>query len=555
MKRREENKTFTYTQTPGVVFQPASYRSLQRGIHWIVSALQPTYGPLPRLVALQRSMRGGSPEFLDSGGVIARRIIDLPNADENVGAMYVRGMLYRIHEKVGDGTVTAAILFQSIFDQGLRYIAAGGNPMLLRQRLQKGMDEILEMLSEMNIPAEGQEMLQGIAQSVCYDAELAHMLGEIFDIIGDSGWLEIRSGRGRGLDREYVEGSYWSSGLHSRDMITDPKRLIAQLEDATILISNLQIEDPQLLAPVLGMAVQQKAGSMVIMARSISGPALGLLAMNQAAQKLRTIVVKTPGVGSTDQSDNMDDIAALTGGRPIIQEAGETLESVEAHDLGGGRRIWADQNYLGIIGGKGDPRKLRAHIAALRKAMEAADTPEIRQKLRERIGRLMGGSAVLWVGGHTESDMNMRKELAERTSEALRGAVRQGVLAGGGITLLECRRRLDQKQASLNDPEERVAYKILSKALEAPFYALMTNAGYTPGAILVEVERAGTGYGFDLLNRQITDMRQAGVYDVSTAVTEAVYGAVSSAALALTIDTLIHRRKPPVSTHPDEQGR
>ena len=541
----------TTSQTQRVVLQPATYRRIQKGVNQIVQAVRPTLGPLPRLVAIDKATPGKTPELLDDGGVIARRIIQLSNRDEDMGAMFVRQLLWNLHEKVGDGTATAAVLFQSVYDQGIRYIVAGGNPMRLRHHLESGMRVILDELEGMAVHLEGKKNLAQIAESICYDPPLAKMLGEVFDIIGEYGQLEIRSGRSREMEREYVEGMYWKGGVLSRQMITDHTKLRTDMENAAILISNLKIEDPHHLLPVIDKVLRAEIRSLLIIASELSESAMAvLLTASRDPAKFHAIAVKAPELTMRDQVAALEDLAVLTGGRPFDRTAGYTLSGVKPPDLGRSRRVWADRTYFGIVGGKGDPRTLRKHIADLRGAFEHTDDPDDRNKLRERIGKLTGGSATLWVGGVTELEIDTRKELAERTAEALRGAIMEGVLPGGGVSMLACRPALQEVLDQSTDPDERAAYRMLIRALEEPIRTILTNAGHDASEVMAEIKQAGTGRGFDVRSGQIVDMAEAGIFDVASVYKAAVHSAIASAALALTIDVLIHRKKPPESMTP-----
>ncbi len=532
-------------KTPRVVFQPATYQSMQRGINQMVEAVRPTLGPLPRIIAIERVMRDKTPELLDSGGVIARRIIQLPDRDEDVGAMFVRHMLWRLHEKVGDGTATAAVSFQSIYNQGVRYNVAGGNAMQLRRYLEAGLQVILDELTRMAIHLEGKENLAQIAETICYDPPLAKMLGEIFDIIGEYGQLEVRSGRSRELEREYVEGMYWKGGVHSRQMITGHTNLRTEMENAAILISDIEIEDPRRLISIVDIAMQAEIRSLLIIASKLSESATSLLLRaSREPDKFKAIAVKAPEMTISDRAAALEDLAILTGGRAFARTAGYTLGGVKLQDLGRARRAWADRTYFGIIGGKGDPRLLRKHIADLRTALRQSDDPDVRKKLRERIGKLMGGSATLWVGGATELEINTRQELAQRTSDALRGAITDGVLPGGGVSLLACRPALQRMLDQSTDPDEHAACRILIKALEEPIRTILTNAGYDASEVMAEIKRVDAGHGFDVRSGQIVDMAKAGIFDAAGVQKAAVHSAIASAALALTVDVLVHRKTP-----------
>jgi chaperonin GroEL len=543
-----------FIQTPEVVFQPRTARGFQGGINTIVDAIRPSLGPFPRTVAIERFLSDRPPEILDSGGLIARRIVDLSNPDENAGAMFIRGALWNLHERVGDGVATAALLFQSIFNQGLRYISSGGNAMILRRYLEKGMELIVDALDEMVIPISGGEALSGVAKTVCHDQELAEALGNIISIIGEYGVLDIRSGHGRGIERVLIAGGYWPGGLVSTQMIYDAIQARTAFENAAILITDLEIEDAEEFAHVIRAAGEAQISQIVVMCSKASDQVQGLIFQSKTSEELQIIAVKTPGMRSDVQMNYMSDIAVLTLGKPLLKATGDTLANVTTEHFGYARRIWANKEYTGIVHPQGDSKAIREHIDALRNAYEYLKKSEDRQRLQDRIGRLLGGAAAIDVGGLTETEIDIRKELAKRTAEALRGASREGILPGGGAALLACRPALDEMLDDDDSVDARAALRILRTALETPFRAILTNSGYAPGKSLAEVERSGSGYGFDVVSGQVSEMIPNGIVDVATVQRQAVISAIRSASMALTIDVLIHRKKPPMVTDPDAPG-
>ena len=536
-------------QTPGVVFQPRVYQGVQKGINTIVNAIRPTLGPIHRMVAIEKLSKVERPELLDEGAVIARRIIQLPNREEDMGAMFFRQALWKMYETVGDGTATAAVMFQVIYNKGLRCIVAGGNAMRLRQYLDEASQVILNELKDLVTHLQGKEHLARLAETICYDPSLAKMLGEIFDNIGEYGRLEIRSGRSRELERDYIEGMYWDGGLFSRAMMQDAALGKAQLENASVLISDLEIKEPQALLPVLDLAVRADFKTLLLVASSISERAISVFLTKPNCEKIQVVAVKAPAFDTITRSEALEDLALLTGGRAFLQAAGDTLNSVRVEDLGQARRAWADSSNFGIIGGKGNPRQLRQHIARLRAGLPKVEDAKDRKRLQERIGKLIGGSAILWVGDNSPLAVETRKALAERTSEAMRGAIRDGVLPGGGIALLACQPAIRNKMRSAKDADERAAYNILLKALEAPFQTILANAGFDPEKVLGQITLAGSRFGFDVVRGRVADMAQSGIYDAASVVKAAVFSAIHGATLALTIDVLVHRKDPPSAHH------
>ncbi len=548
-RARKVGEEKTNGQIPGVVFQPRTSEGMQRGIDRLVAAIRPTLGPIHRNVLIEQQSKIGRPELLDNGALIARRIIQLPDRDEDMGAMYLRQLLWAMYESVGDGTATAAVIFHTIYKEGLRYVITGGDAMRLRGCLDAAVPLMLGQLNGMAFMLEGKEQLSKLAETICYEPELARMLGEIFDIVGEFGQLDIRASQGRKMEREYIEGMYWSGGIFSRDMASQPGSTRAELEDCAILASDLEIKEPAMALHLLETAAGADIKSILLIAKGISEQAHAVLMMKSNRDKVRVVAAKVPGESSDDQREALEDLTILAGGRPLLQATGDTPYCVKARDFGFARRAWTDQYHFGIAGGKGNPRQLRQHIAALRAAFSSVDDPQHRKRVRERIGKLLGGSAVLRIGHPSPIAAQARKELAERTAEAMRGAMRGGVLPGGGISLLACRPMLLEKYRQAVDLDERAAYRILAHAVEAPMRALLENAGLEPAEALSRIEADGRGCGYDLVRHEIVDMAGAGIVDSATVVSEAVSRAVRGAALALTVDVLVHHSRPPVVYH------
>jgi chaperonin GroEL len=546
-------------QKPTVVFQPQVARGLQSGFDQLIQLIRPTLGPLPHTVAVEKvAQRGSIPELLDSGATIARRIIQIPDRDADVGLMYLRHVLWKLQESEGDGTATAAVIFQTVFNEGLRYVVAGGNAMSLRQHFEKGLLLLLDQLDQQTMQIYGKQRLAGLARAICYDDELAKMLGEIFDIIGAYGRLEVRKSSSRELDREYVEGMYWAGGLRSREMGNAQYGLRLNLENAHILISDLEIETPDQLVPLLQMALQNNVKELLLVSATLSEKAIAILLNKANREKVFVAAVKTPGPNSDEQHSAMQDLAILTGGRVISKATGDTLQQVRYEDLGRARRIWADTEFFGIVGGRGDARVLRQHIASLRQAFrgivpsisgEAAQAANDRRRLLERLGKLVGGSATLYIGDMSPSSVEAREELAKHTAEAMRGAMREGVVPGGGVALLNCRAALEHCRNQAQDDDERAAYVILLKAVEAPFRTIVENSGLWAGKVLAEVDQAGPGYGYDVLARRVAHMAETGIFDAAPVVKGALRSGIAGAALALTTEAVIHRKNPPEVLH------
>lgn len=531
------------TRRPRVLFQPTVRQGMQAGTEKLTKVLAPTLGPLPRTVVVNHRYERSRPEPLDSGGEVARRILQLADRTEDVGAMFLRECLWQLQQQIGDGTTTAAILFQTIFTEGARYIAAGGNAMSLRTYLNRGLEAIIEALNNMCTVVEGSEQLIPLARTICHDDALAEILGEILAEIGEFGRLEIREGNTAELRHEQIDGMYWERGLMSRQMAVDQRLLRADFADAAILISDLEIEDARQLMPPLALAFDTGIRCLFIVAHRLSDNAVGFLMANKNPSRFQAVAVTTPGYG-LDQIGELEDLAAVTGGRTFLKITGDTFERVGLQDLGRACRIWADIHNFGIIGGAGDPDAVQRHMVSLFNAYERAADPVLREKLRKRIARLQDGSVTLWVGGDRPDAIKARTALAERTAGLLREAMMYGVMPGGGAALLGCRLALRHLLAECTEADERAAYQILLRALEQPMRTIASNAGYDPNTILAQVEQAGPGCGLDAAAGQIGPMVDAGILDVAAVVKSAVFSAISSAALALTVEVIIQHRMP-----------
>jgi chaperonin GroEL len=510
----------------------------------IVAAVRPTLGPGARVVAFSPEFGGAEPDLYDNGGEIARRILQIRGRDEDVGAMLIRDLLWRLQNQVGDGTATAAVLFGSVYSEGIRYLTAGGNARRLQTYLEAGLEIMLAELTAMTHTLSGKEKLAQLAESISHDPELSRYLGEIFDIIGAHGRLEIRKGRSREIEREYVEGMYWERGLMSREMITDWEKARTTFENAAILISDLEIHEPQALFPVLELALRNEIKSLFIVAGKLSEATIGFLLANRKPERFQVAAVTTPEYGKDLQAAALQDMAALTGGKAFLKATGETFAHIRLEDFGQARRAWADLRNFGLIGGKGDPKTLRRHIHNLQKAYEHTDDPVPKGKWLKRLGKLMGGSATLWVGADTEMDMERRVELATHTAAAMRLAMEEGVLPGAGVALLECRQALRKRLAGAQETDERAAYEILIKAVETPIRTIIANAGYDASDVMADLRLAGPGHGLDVVKEKIVNIQESGIYDPAGVVKAALFGAIKTAALALTVDVVVHHAQP-----------
>jgi chaperonin GroEL len=384
----------------------------------------------------------------------------------------------------------------------------------------------------------------GLAESISNDAELADHLGQIFETIGPFGRLEVRSGPTRDLRHEYVQGVYWEAGPISQDMILDKIELRSVFNEGAILATDLEIKEPEETIGLLQAALSAGITHLLLVVSSMTDQALAPLLNPRNRERIKVLAVKTPGVGLDEQSANLFDLTALTGGRPLLKITQASLSQVKAEDFGYARRIWLYKDTFGVTNPKGDSRLLRSHILHLQEAYRQAEDAKDGEKLLNRLGHLLNGSATLWIGALTEDEYKKRKASAQNTARALRMALLEGVLPGGGIALLACSPALERRIQQCAEGEEVAAYRLLARGVQEPFRTLMDNAGYSPGKIMADLQVTPPGHGFDLRSGHFVDMRQAGIIDPARVVKAAVTSAVSSAALLLTTDVLIHKRNP-----------
>jgi len=422
--------------------------------------------------------------------------------------------------------------------------------MLLRLGLEKGLKAVLEYLKKGTTPLVEKDAITVIARGMCQgDLELADMLSEIFDFAGPEGMIIVEGAQKMGLEREYIEGTYWDlSGWLSRLFQTDPVERRTLFEDAALLISDLDIKDPLALVPVLETCVKNNVKKLVIIVKDLSDAAIGLLINNNRAKTIETLAVRTPKVTEMDRVASMQDIAALTGGRIFYSAAGDNFDAFKMENLGYARRAWATESLFGIYGGKGDPRKVRQHMVELRGMLKKMEDDFNREGLQKRLGRMQGGTAILRAGALIDTEREVRKGVATRAVAGLRNALLSGVVPGGGTAFLNAQAVVWDLIPSSED--EEIAFKILARALEEPMRVIAGNAGYMPDVIIEKLKSSPEGHGLDARSGQIVDMREAGILDSTAVLEKALAIAVSGAGMALTTDVIIHHKEPKETLEP-----
>lgn len=531
-----------------VLHEPLSLLSFLRGVCALVNAIRPTLGPIHRVVVLQDRRYQKMPEVLDDGGLVARRILELTNRSENPGAMFLRQLLWRLREQVGDGTATAAVLFESIYSQGCRYIIAGGDPVSLHKALEDRLKEILKYFDSLIYQNSSELKWDGYLRTLYGDDPIVNRLVEIYEVIEGKGFVEVlRVGEARD-SHEYIQGAFWNTGLFAPQLLLNPWSLRSEILDGALLITNFEIKNASEIAKVLYEAEKRFPNGLCIVARSIDESVLRLLVqINHNSTPFKVIAVKTPGTSVFEEFQNLQDMAVLAGGMLLIQESGTSLEGVTEADFGSARKIWADRENFGIIRGKGSALKIRSHLNLLQQAMQDVDEVETLQRLQRRIGNLNSGIVRLKVGGSDQLEQDLRLQKAEKMARLI-PLFRKGWVAGGGVSLVQCSRALSKNAdlSSKGDVDE-IANKMLSKALVQPALTILSNAGYSCKTYPIE---SNYPFGIDVRDGKCKDFIAEGIVDPAEVVRRALIVAIKGAALALTTGTIVYSKNPQRSIKP-----
>jgi chaperonin GroEL len=531
---------------PGLLFASPAQAALRQGVKVMADMVRPTLGPTARCVMLHEESSGRSPEVLDDAATILRRVIELPDPYVNMGAMLIRHTVWKVHEAIGDGGATTAVLFEAIVRHTAPLLASGADAAALRRGLEQGLAAASAALAEMARPLEGDSEIARVAEALCHDPELARILGEIFDIVGVDGSIDIESGYTRGFDRQYVEGVQWDTGFFSAYFVTNQDRQEARMENPAILVTDMRLTTAEQLLPLLDSLAKMEQRDLFIIADEVSGTALSLLTANQRGGGMRSIAVKAPSY-EPERTQILKDLAIFTGARVVTEVSGISGESITTADLGKARVAWANAHNFCLQSGFGDPAALRERIAEVRAEYQQTTKPEEKEKVRARLGKLIGGVAILLVGGDTQRQIEERKATARRTVATMRHALQGGVAPGGGAAYLACRQAVHRVAAG---GDEAGARKALIHALEEPLAVIARNAGHDASGTVAQAGIQPPGWGFDAVSGQFVDMWSAGILDPVPMLQRALAAAVSGAAMLLTADVLVHHREPLKSARP-----
>jgi chaperonin GroEL len=525
-----------------IAFEQEAREAIRRGVSKLARAVKVTLGPKGRNVILQKSF--GSPTVTKDGVTVAKEI-DLEDVYENMGARMVREVASKTSDVAGDGTTTATVLAEAIFNEGLKAVVAGVSPLALKQGIEKAVTDVTEKLKEMSIPIKSKkEMAQVGAVASNNDTEIGELLAEAMDKVGKDGVITVDEGKSLKTEVEWVEGMQFDRGYLSSYFVTDPTKMECVLEDPYILIYEKKISSVKELVPVLE-AVVNAGRPLLIIAEEVEGEALATLVINKLRGTFKCCAVKAPGYGDRRKA-MLEDIAILTGGLAVFESLGKKLEHLPLSDLGRAKKVIVDKDNTTIIEGAGSSENIKARIEQIRREREQSTSDYDKEKLDERLAKLSGGVAKVLVGAATESEMKEKKARVEDALHATRAAVAEGILPGGGVALLRASAELQKPKGLTHDQE--VGYNIVLRACRAPLAQIASNAGQD-GSVTCEKVLAGKGaFGFNAATGEFEDLVKAGIIDPTKVVRCALENAASVATLLLTSDALIAEK-------PKEKGK
>lgn len=521
-----------------LVFGEEARRGLKRGIDKLAEAVATTLGPKGRNVALDKKF--GAPTVTHDGVTVAKEI-ELEDPFENMGAQLLKEAATKTNDIAGDGTTTATVLAQTIVNEGLKNVAAGANPMLLKRGIEAATERIAHAIREMAVEIDTKEEIASVAAISAQDQSIGELIADVMDRVGKDGVITVEESKGLEFETEYVEGMQFDRGYISPYFINSPDTMEAVIEDPYILIYDKKISAAQDIVPVLEKLLQVGKRDLVIIAEDVDGEALATLVLNKLRGMLNVVAVKAPGFGDRRKA-MLRDIAVLTGGTVISEETGRKLETVTLQDLGRAGKVVCTKEETTIVDGQGDEKDIKGRIEEIRKEIEASTSDYDKEKLQERLAKLSGGVAVIRVGAATETELKEKKHRVEDALSATRAAVEEGIVPGGGVALLNAQVALDGIKMALED--ENTGVQIVRKALEVPMRKIAANAGVDGAVVIQEVRRAQKSkknlhIGYNVMTNEYGDMIEMGIPDPAKVTRGAVENAASIAAMILTTEALI----------------
>lgn len=515
-----------------LIYGEEARRALERGVNALADTVKITMGPKGRNVVLDKKF--GSPQIVNDGVTIAKEI-ELEDPYENMGAQLVKEVATKTNDVAGDGTTTATILAQAIIREGLKNVAAGANPMILRRGIEKAVETAVEALKELSKPIEKKEAIAQVAAISAGDEKIGQLISDAMEKVGKDGVITVEESKSLLTELDVVEGMQFDRGYVSAYMVTDTEKMIAELEDPYILITDKKISNIQDILPILEQIVQQ-GGKLLIIAEDVEGEALATLVVNKLRGTFNCVAVKAPGFGDRRKA-MLEDIAILTGGTVISEEVGLELRDTTLDQLGRAAKVTVDKENTTIVQGAGSEEEIKNRINSIKAQIEETTSDYDREKLQERLAKLAGGVAVIKVGAATETELKEKKLRIEDALNATRAAVEEGIVPGGGTAYIKA---LDAVNKLTATGDELTGINIIKRALEEPVRQIATNAGLE-GSIVVEKVRESNDpyYGFDALKGEYGNMVDKGIIDPTKVTRSALQNAASIAAMVLTTESLV----------------
>ncbi len=523
-----------------IIYDDAARQKLKAGIDKLARAVVTTLGPKGRNVAMEKSW--GAPQVVHDGVTVAKEV-DLKDPFENMGAQLVKEAATRTNDVAGDGTTTATLLTQSIVNEGLKNISAGANPMILRRGLEEASKKVVEEIRELSVEISTKEERAQVATISAQSEEIGEIIAEAMEKVGDDGVLTVGDSKGIEMELEYKEGMQFDKGYASPYFVTDSEKMIAEIEDPYILVTDLKVTSIQELLPMLENLVKVSK-DLVILADSIEGEALATLVVNKLRGTFNALAIEAPGFGDRKKA-TLEDISVLTGATMVSEDTGRDLASVTVDDLGRAEKVLSTKDDSTIVGGKGDKEKIEARVSQIKTQIDQTDSDYDAEKLKERMAKLSGGVAVINVGAATETELKEKKLRVEDAVNATKAAVEEGIVPGGGVAFYRAREAI--KDLKLKDDAETGAH-ILHAALDKPIRRLIENAGRDAGEVLAGMDQHAESsdykgkkenVGFNVMTLEYGDMIEEGIIDPAKVTRTALQNAVSVANMVLTTDCLI----------------
>ncbi|TSC92677.1 MAG: chaperonin GroEL [Candidatus Berkelbacteria bacterium Licking1014_7] len=515
-----------------ILFSEEARRALQKGVNILADSVRVTLGPKGRNVILDKDF--GSPIITNDGVTIAKEI-DLKGKFENMGAQIVKEVATKTNDIAGDGTTTATLLAQTMINEGLKNIAAGANPMEIQRGIEKAIKEVVRSLKSASRQITGKEEIAQVASISANDKEIGDLISEVMDVVGKDGVITVEESQTLGLEKEVVEGMQFDQGYISPYMMTDANRQEAVIENPHILITDKKISAVVDILPLLESMTQSGKKDLLIVADEIDGEALATLVVNKLRGILNVVAVKTPGFGDS-RKEMLEDIAVVVGGQVVSEETGIDFKNVTIDMMGRARKVVVDKDHTTIIEGKGKDATIKARIAQIKAQVSKADSDFDKEKFQERLAKLSGGVGVIKVGAATEIEQKEKQHRVEDAVSATRAAIEEGIVAGGGVALVDCIKCLVDFELT---GDEQIGVNIVRKSLEQPIRQIAENAGQNGGVVIQEIRKMEPGIGYNVATNKYENMIEKGIIDPLKVTRAALQNASSVAALLLTTEVAV----------------